>query len=203
VSVGSISCRQLDRPDKRRVLDHAVSKLEKGLTTLSIRSGVEHSFAEASAVQAVDLYHQLSTKYSCRNPQITPTGLFRLIRNQTMTLEVLRIRAGSSSGRLVGMSAWTSVDGIPTSCFGGYDVSSKDRNLYRLGWLMCYNQSIRTGMVQQHLSAGANKFKRHRGATSTMEYTAVFVDHLPLYRQWGWKIVKAVTDKVITVERAS
>jgi hypothetical protein len=155
------------------------------------------------AVQAVDLYHQLSTKYSCRNPQITPTGLFRLIRNQTMTLEVLRIRAGSSSGRLVGMSAWTSVDGIPTSCFGGYDVSSKDRNLYRLGWLMCYNQSIRTGMVQQHLSAGANKFKRHRGATSTMEYTAVFVDHLPLYRQWGWKIVKAVTDKVITVERAS
>jgi len=153
------------------------------------------------ATTIVDLFRQLYiTKYSKRNPQLTPSGLVRMAIEEFFRVDVLRIR---KNGRIVGFCTWSVQDDVTNSSFVGYDIAGdKDKELYRLVMMMIHNNLVESGLSKCHMSGGANRFKRRRGAKSTIEYNAVFVDHLPWYQQSCWKMAKFIVDKIITVERA-
>lgn len=168
----------------------------------------EHlTLKDATAI--VDLFHQLYiNKYSRRNPQLTPEGLIRMATSGFFRVDVLRMRTNSGEsndnlGRIVGFCTWSTSDDVTNSSFVGYDIEGDtDGDLYRLVMMMIHSNLVESGLSKCHMSGGANRFKRRRGAQSTIEYNAVFVDHLPFYQQIPWKLVKLVADKIITVERA-
>lgn len=153
------------------------------------------------AERLIDLYNQLYIdKYSRRNPQLTPAGLIRLARVGFFSIDVLRQR---SDDKIVGFCTWSVVDDVGTSAFVGYDVGNDpNRDLYRLVMMMIHNNLVQSGLEKCHMSGGANRFKRRRGSQSSVEYIAVFVDHLPMYRQLPWKLTRWIASKIITVEKA-
>ena len=154
------------------------------------------------AQNAVQLYNQLYLdKYSRRNPQFTPQGVYRMVMNGFLKLEVIRERAQPQ--RMVVVVGWWCLDNVTTGPLSGYLVRSEDHTLYRLLSVIMYNVSKRTGISKRHQSGGANSYKRLRGALSTVECIAVFIDHLPFYQRWGWRICKKVGDTIITVDRAT
>ena len=161
------------------------------------------------ATAIVDLFNQLYIKkYSLRNPQLTPEGLIRMATNGFFRVDVLRLRTNSGEnddnlGRIVGFCTWSTLDDVTNSSFVGYDIRrDPDEDLYRLVMMMIHSNLVESGLTKCHMSGGANRFKRRRGAESTIEYNAVFVDHLPFYQQIPWRLAKFVADKIITVERA-
>jgi hypothetical protein len=160
------------------------------------------------AEQIVDLFNQLYlVKYSRRNPHLTPEGLIRLAKTGFLEVCVLRFRqpisAGECRGRIVAFSACSTTDGVRTASFIGYDVAGNvDKDLYRLVMMLVRCTLIRDGVRKCHHSGGANAFKRNRGATSAVEYIAVFVDHLPLFKQLPWRVAKWLGGSIITVKNA-
>lgn len=154
------------------------------------------------AEQIVSLFNQLYIdKYSRRNPQLTPEGLIRMARVGFFSVDVLRRR---SNDEIVGFCTWSVVDDdVGTSAFVGYDIQNDlNRDLYRLVMMMIHGNVVKSGVNKCHMSGGANRFKRRRGAKSAVEYNAVFVNHLPFYQQLPWRLTQWVAGKVITVERA-
>ena len=153
------------------------------------------------AQHLIGMYNNLYlSKYSRRNPQFTPEALVRMVKNGFLTLITIRLRA--EPDEIIVFAVRKLLDGVITYPMVGYDMANKDRDLYRLCSILFINESIRTNNPNTHLSAGSNAFKRHRGAVSTVEYNAVFVNHLPFYQRWGWKTLQAVLNKIITVDRA-
>lgn len=151
----------------------------------------------------IDLYDELYlVKYSRRNPQLTPPGLHRLAQSGFFApLEILRLRSNPS--RIVAFATGIILDGVVTYPFGGYDMHCEDsRILYRLLTMLVLNQSFRDSIPQFHMSGGVSKFKQNRGARPTVEYIGVFADHLSFRQRLGWKILKVITDRIITVERS-
>ncbi len=65
----------------------------------------------------------------------------------------------------------------------GYDTASPPRRgLYRLLMAAVFELAAASGQ-RINLSAGAAQFKRLRGGIASIEYSAVYVRHLPRYRQ--------------------
>lgn len=110
------------------------------------------------AKHIVDLFNQLYlVKYSRRNPQLTPEGLIRMTTTGFLVVWVLRIRqpnsAGASRGRIVAFSACSSVDGVRTASFVGYDVAGNvDKHLYRLVMMLILCSMKRDGVFKCHHS---------------------------------------------------
>lgn len=153
------------------------------------------------AGRIIGLFNQLYlVKYSRRNPQLTLEGLMRMAKTGFLTVDVLRER---KRGHIVAFSTGSTTDGVRTPSFIGYDVKNdKEKIYYRLVMIMIHCNLIRDGVEICHHSGGANEFKRHRGATSTVEYSAVFIDHLPFYRQLPWKVAKVMAERIIRVKNA-
>jgi hypothetical protein len=47
-----------------------------------------------------------------------------------------------------------------------------------------------------HQSSGAASFKRARGLIANLEYSAVFVQHLPFYRQLVWWFLGLLVNRI-------
>ena len=66
--------------------------------------------------------------------------------------------------------------------------------------LLVLLEARRAGLRLVNASGGANGFKRQRGARSTVEFNAVFVEHLPWWRRLPW-LVMAVIGKLIKIDK--
>jgi hypothetical protein len=153
------------------------------------------------AIRLVSLYEELYLdKYSRRNPQCTSKGFMRMVKSGFLNLEILRMRSDPET--VVAFAAWWHLDSVTTAPFVGYEMAG-DSSLYRLTMTLLVHITKKTGMLKQHMSGGANGFKRNRGGISTVEYMAVFTDHLPMYQRWGWKLLGKLANKIITKERAT
>ena len=153
------------------------------------------------AQKLIVLYNQLYLgKYSKCNPQPTPQGLCRVVKSGLFVLYALRLR--SEPDRFLSFAGGYEIDNVSTFPFAGYDRAYPEQDLYRLLIAMTLHHAIRNGNDKQHMSGGVSQFKRNRGATTSVEYIAVFVDHLPMYQRLGWKLLKVVTDRIITVKNA-
>ncbi|VTT42110.1 hypothetical protein [Streptococcus porcinus] len=134
----------------------------------------------------ISLYNQLYLeKYSDSNVQFTPLFIQELVREGAMTVFLMENQAGQACG-CVGL---IEEEGILTAPLLGYRTElAQSEGLYRRLSIFITQYCMEKGF-KQNLSAGAPDFKKNRGAKPTLEYTAVYVDHLPWYRRVAWQLL--------------
>lgn len=137
---------------------------------------------------AARLYGQLYLdKYTWLNPQYS--GRFIAALHKAGILHLVGLK---SQGRLVAVTGLYESGATVTQPIVGYDTSLPvDFGLYRR--MMAYS-TVRAvkGHKFFNMSAGAAAFKRNRGAQPSIEYTAVYVDHLPPKRRIATRAMEHV-----------
>jgi hypothetical protein len=136
--------------------------------------------SEADAERIAELYHLLYVgKYSPLNPVFSPAYVLMTWRTGT-----LRYRgARDAAGNLLAVAGALVRGGILTPPVVGYDTArSQADGLYRIATLL-FTTMAAERELRVNGSAGAAQFKRNRGATGVIEYTAVAARHLPWRRR--------------------
>ena len=130
--------------------------------------------------QACDLYNQLYLgKYSQLNPQYTPLWIQGLHQHGLLHLQGY----ANSEGKLVGVAGSVRNEHTLTTPIFGFDTEVPQKmGLYRLNNHVATQYALAQGL-NINMSAGAGQFKQHRGAVPYMEYSAVYVRHLPKAQQ--------------------
>lgn len=141
-----------------------------------------------------ELYRLLYVdKYSAHNPVFTPLFFEQALQKKLLKLYALRSR---NTGRLDAVLGYYIQDGIMTTPVFGYDTAvPQEVGLYRMLSAVLLRQAAEEGCLL-HESAGAAQFKRNRGATAEIEYSAVYDRHLPLYRRMGWAMLSPLLNRV-------
>ncbi|QID17312.1 GNAT family N-acetyltransferase [Nitrogeniibacter mangrovi] len=129
--------------------------------------------ADLPALRA--LFRQLfMERHSALNPDFSD-AFFELCR----TRRYLELHGLRHDGRWVGVVGFLHRHGWLTTPLLGYDLSApRELGLYRR--LMAHGQRAALACgARLHLSAGAGEFKRSRGGEPVLEFTALYVAHLP------------------------
>jgi hypothetical protein len=130
------------------------------------------------------LYNQLYLdKYCPLNPQFSADWLRAGQRDGWLKLTALR----SPAGRIDAVLGWFANEKILTTPVVGYDTALPQKlGLYRLIAQISLEQAARRrGLL--NMSAGAADFKRQRGGQPEIEFSLVYVNHLPPARQRVWR----------------
>ena len=133
----------------------------------------------------VELYNLLYIeKYSEHNPQFTEGYIAHWHQNKLLTMVGLR----NPEGALDGIVGFFEVNGVTSAPLVGYDTSLPRRlALYRILMAIAIRRAHQKGMVL-NLSSGAPDFKRLRGGVPFIEYSAVYIAHLPMLQRLVWKL---------------
>lgn len=155
-------------------------------------SRMPYQIVHGSALQEDDfprleqLYNLLYLDKYCRlNPQFTADWLRCGQRDGWLELRVLC----TATGRIDGVVGWFANEAILTAPIVGYDTSlPKQYGLYRLLTQMCLQEAVQRRCVL-NFSSGAAHFKRLRGGQAEIEYSMVYVRHLPFARRFWWQLL--------------
>lgn len=124
-------------------------------------------------------------KYSHNNPQYTP-GFFEFAARQGL----LEFFALEKAGRIDAVMGLYCRGGMMAAPVFGYDTRlPQELGLYRMLSACLTLEAERRSLIL-HASSGVAKFKRSRGATPLVEWTAVYDQHLPLRRRLGWSSLR-------------
>ena len=151
------------------------------------------SLTDADYPRLEQLYNQLYLhKYCPLNPQFSADWLRTGQRDGWLRLRALRTPAG----RIDAVLGWVSNGGILTTPVVGYDTHLPQKlGLYRLIAQISLEEAARRRCLL-NMSAGAAHFKRLRGGVPEIEYSMVFVNHLPRHRQRVWRALGRLLDTV-------
>jgi Acetyltransferase (GNAT) domain len=140
----------------------------------------------------VELYSLLYLqKYSPNSPQFNE-NFIRMACDRGF----LELRALSKGDKIDGVVGFFRLDGIMTPPVVGYDTSlPQDLGLYRMLTAYLIQEATQRGLIS-HQSAGVASFKRRRGFLGWIEYTAVFHQHLPIHRRFGWWLLALCIDRI-------
>lgn len=131
-------------------------------------------------------------KYCPLNPQFSVNWLLCGLRDGWLELAALR----SPTGSLDGVVGWFTNGRILTTPVVGYDTTlPQSLGLYRLLCRMSLDEAVRRRCLL-NLSAGAAQFKRLRGGLPEIEYSLIYVGHLPAARQRVWQLLEKVLHTV-------
>lgn len=168
------------RRDERLVQDAEYSVIDKG------------DICAADIPRLRELYHLLYVeKYSPVNQHYTEE-FFRL----ALATELFELIAVRRNGRIDAFAAYSITDDVMIAPLVGYDTSvPKEVGLYRMVIYLTTQEARRCGVVL-NLSAGVASFKRSRGATPHMEYSAIAYSHLPPLRRAFWRVFTEVIDRI-------
>lgn len=136
-----------------------------------------HALQAEDLAQLRQLFRQLFIdKHSYLNPDFSP-AFFELCL-ETQFLELLALRCRDRIVGVLGLYANPDTGWITTPLIG-YDTSlPQELGLYRRLMALLLRQA-REKQLKLHYSSGASQFKRARGGTAHLEYTAIFNRHLP------------------------
>lgn len=122
-------------------------------------------------------------KYCPLNPQFTADWLYRGQQDGWLELQALY----TPEGRIDGVLGYFSHAQTLTAPVVGYDTAlPQSLGLYRLLTRRCLQLAVER-RVLLNFSSGAAHFKRLRGGVPEIEYSMVYVAHLPKARQRVWK----------------
>lgn len=150
-------------------------------------------FTTADYARCIRLYEQLYLeKYTPLNPQYTATYLAEAHQSDILQLEGLR----DPDGTLVAIGGRFQYGHTLTQPLLGYDTTRpQEDGLYRLITAMAQRDAIAKGLLF-NMSAGAAAFKRNRCAVPAIEYSAVYIRHLPRSRRIATRTVEKVLSGV-------
>jgi len=140
----------------------------------------------------LDLYNDLYiNKHSRLNPQFTVSFIQSCIDKQLLTIKPI-----VSNGKTDAVMGYFSRNNIMTTPLFGYDSTvSKKEGLYRLLSSYLVSESEEKKLILNQ-SSGASKFKRTRGATPVIEYTAFYDQHVCFIQRIGWRILRLLLNGI-------
>lgn len=131
-------------------------------------------------------------KYSTINPQFTTAYIENAHRQRLIQMRGLR----DGEGVLQGVVGCFIRGGVMTVPIVGYNTGlSKRTGLYRMLMSMVLQEAAERNMLL-HLSSGAAHFKRLRGGKPAIEYSVVYIRHLPADRRMVWTLLSFLLNKV-------
>lgn len=154
---------------------------------------VSHDQLETKDIDRIaELYHQLYIgKYSNLNPQFTAKFIEKMLKNNLLIFQGIKM-----NGQLEAISGTFVLSGMMTNPIYGYNLSLfPNYQLYRVLRHLNTKLALDHGFLY-HQSAGAGQFKKARSGVGTPEYSALYVNHLPFYRRWFWKLLSFLLMKI-------
>ena len=149
--------------------------------------------SQCDAERIAKLYEFLYLeKYSRLNPTFTPEFV-KLTHNIGM-LKYFVFR--DHDGQIQSFGGLHQLGGHATMPLMGYNTSAaQELGLYRLA---CHAGSLYAAKhgLQFNMSSGAAKYKRTRGATPEMEFTAFYLRHLPALRRLPVQALRLVANRI-------
>jgi len=163
------------------------------LRAMQLRRSPASEWCCSDFERAAALYGQLYLeKYSRLNPMYSAQFLRLWQRAGLLELTGLRDAAGILQAA-VGLFA---IGDTITAPIVGYATERPAREgLYRLLMAAVFEQAALRG-CRINLSAGAAHFKRLRGGLGTIEYSAVYVAHLPRHRQRAIHVLSTLAHRI-------
>ena len=127
-------------------------------------------------------------KYSTLNPQFSANWLKFSQQKGLIKLKTLQNIDNETIG-VIGVFEQHQVMTVPIV---GYDTALPQKiGLYRQ--LMHHSMMYAATSKQWlNLSAGASDFKRFRGGVGEVEYSAIYIKHLPVWRKISWYLLNSV-----------
>jgi hypothetical protein len=151
-----------------------------------------HQISLAEVPRLVELYNALYLeKYSYNNPQFNEHFLELALNSKSLQIQALR-----KEGRIDGVIGFYEINGVMTTPLLGYDTSlPQEVGLYRMLSAQLTLEATKRGIIL-HQSSGAASFKRFRGFIENIEYSAVFYQHLPFWRQLVWRLLGLLVNQI-------
>jgi len=145
-----------------------------------------------------ELYNRLYIgKHSPFNPQYSEAFVELLLREGLLQVIALR-----EHGRIDAALGFFCRNGVISSPLFGYDTEMpKEMGLYRMLSALLVMEARKRSLLL-HQSAGADEFKKCRGAVATIEYSAVYDRHLPWHRRLPWWLLSTVIHKVMKQKKS-
>lgn len=139
------------------------------------------------------LYNQLYLeKYSRHNVQFTATYLQALVKADLLHLRLLR---DIVTQQVIGVVGMVEKGGVMTTPILGYDTHYPQKAaLYRRLNAYAMRHNVERGTVM-HLSSGAPTFKKQRGAEPSLEYSVVYIKHLPWLTRQVWRLLSMISQQ--------
>lgn len=148
--------------------------------------------SRAYAPRIAELYALLYLKkYSYHNPHFT-----RDFMRMVIDTNVFRVCIIHDHEKVYAVSGMFVLNNVLTQTVIGYDTElPREYGLYRrlsaLGYLRA-----REWKCLAHRSSGAASFKRNRGCSAHIEYSAVYTKHLPFRMRFGWWLLRVIVNGV-------
>ena len=149
--------------------------------------------AAADAARIVELYQMLyRRKYSRLNPDYTTDFVHLTHRIELIRYLVLR----DCDGIIRGFGGMHRSGGHATMPLIGYDTSApQEDGWYRLTFHAGTRYAARH-RLRLNMSSGAGSFKRNRGASGEMEFTAFYLGHLASGRKLAFGALRKIADYI-------
>ncbi|VAW61789.1 FIG01230870: hypothetical protein [hydrothermal vent metagenome] len=148
---------------------------------------------ESDYARIVELYNMLYvSKYSKHNPQFTTQYIALIIKHPSFYLEGFR----NVYGVLDAVGGRFAVENTITLPIVGYDTSKPIKvGLYRLVLMSTLLYAEKNNYCF-NASSGAPHFKKLRGGVPCIEYSAIYIKHLPVCSQRIWKVLNYIMRKL-------
>lgn len=174
---------------KKNNCKHDLRLLKKSLYSIEGHDEI----SENDYQRIVELYNMLYLeKYSVHNPQFNYE--FIKLAHQKKSLMMMGFR--NSDGTLDGIVGYFKVGNVITAPLVGYDTSlPKERGLYRLLMIYLLKKTKDENLIL-NLSSGASGFKKLRGGEPHMEYSGIYINHLPIYIRFFWRWIQFLTNYI-------
>jgi hypothetical protein len=142
--------------------------------------------------ELLKLYNLLYiTQHTELQPQINLDFMELLLQKKVLQFKIVKL-----DGIIKGAAGYIERNGLLFCPFFGYDKEDEQHStLYRtLSTALLLEAQKRN--VRFHQSAGASFYKTIRRAQSSLEFMAVYTEHLPYRQKWIWKTLQRLVNRV-------
>jgi hypothetical protein len=132
-------------------------------------------------------------KYSIHNPVFTPELIKHMLKSPYFDIEVFV----DQNDNIDAVGGRFQIDNTVTLPVVGYDTAKPvSSGLYRLVMISTIKYARDNNLIL-NASSGASQFKRLRGGVPFLEYSAIYIRHLPAARQKMWRRIANVLTRYI------